>query len=110
MREEEFDQLVGEMKNRPLPPCPRTMERNVLRRVRLRAAEADATAGDWVFGLLPRPGFVLGAIVLTIALSSGISLYTSQSRLAGQADQRVAARALDFEVFHTPEVFSLEDK
>lgn len=108
MKENEFDSLIQRYGETPVPECPGTLETNVLRRIRVAGDEAGVTMLDWAVALVARPGFVLTALALTIAVSSSMTYFSSQSRPAVDQSELAASRALGFDVFRHKDFFDLE--
>lgn len=110
MKENEFDSLIQRMRDTPLPDCSGALENNVLRRIRVAADEASISLFDWALALIPRPGFVATAFILTIAVSSSITIYSNKSRPDMGQNEMVASRALGFDVFQSNDFFDLNNK
>jgi hypothetical protein len=110
MTENDFDSLIQRMRDTPVPDCPRALESNVLRRIRIAVDEASLSLFDWALNLIPRPGFVASAFVLTIAVSSGMTVFSNRSQLNVAQNETVASRALGFDVFQSKDFFDLDNK
>lgn len=107
MKKSHFEEIVGQIREAHLPDCPVSLESNVLGRIRLSADEAGQSLFDWLLGLVPRPGFVCTAFILTIAISLS-STIISIDRSADLAKQDlVASKALGFDVFQSSDLFNL---
>jgi len=107
MKENEFDDLVGRLRRVALPPCPGSMEQNVLRRIRLSRSEAESPL-TWLLGWMPRPSVALA----TMAVVTVSSLVTSTVALRAYEDERPAqARvALGFDAFTAPHHLPLNER
>lgn len=110
MEKKNFEKLVDQIRDEPLPDCPASLESNVLRRIRLAADEASRSLFDWVLGLVPQPGFVFAAFAMTVAISlSNTIISTNLHADVVQTDQ-VASKALDFDVFQGKDYLNLDEQ
>lgn len=110
MEKKNFEKLVDQIRDEPLPDCPASLESNVLRRIRLAADETSQSIFDWVLGLAPKPGFVFAAFAMTVAISlSNTIISTNLQADVVQADQ-VTSKALGFDVFHSKDFLNLDDQ
>jgi hypothetical protein len=107
MKENEFDSLIQRMRDTTLPDCPSSLESNVLRRIRVAGDETSLSLFDWMLALIPRPGFVATAFVLTIAISFSITFHLNTSQQDIRQSEMVASKALGFDVFQSNDFFDL---
>ncbi len=76
MNNTEFNRLVDDLRESPLPPCPGNLEDNVLRRIRL-SREQEMSLAEWLLGWLGKPVFIAASLALvSIASFATVSLIT----------------------------------
>ncbi|MBC2603842.1 hypothetical protein [Puniceicoccus vermicola] len=110
MKEKDFDGWVSHMQEAPLPPCPVNVERNVLRRIRIKTEEETQSLLDWALGVIPRPGVVAAALALTIAVSSSIGILSTRAFADSRQSEIEASKALGFEVLQIQDVFDIHKR
>ena len=93
MYEREFDDLISEVKERDLPPCPEGVEANVLRRVRLHRAEGGPSGR--IRFLPPRTALAMTALALVIFTSSVVTLVSSSAYAENLRKREETNRVLD---------------
>jgi len=96
MKEQEFNRLVDTLRDSTVTPCPASLERNVLRRIRVSGSR-EYSLSDWLAGWLGRPVFV-AATLAVVVLSSFLT--TSLLSQSGISDDPAAE--LGFDVFANP--------
>lgn len=110
MNKEDFDQFILRIKNAPIPKCPASLEKNVLRRIKGAIEEPSLSIWDWLLGIAPRPQFIFTAVALTLTVSlSSALISTGLSANVAQKDA-LASKALGFDVFHGKDLLNLDDK
>ena len=107
---DQLEVLINRAKNSDVPVCPETLERKVLLRVRASQAAFDSSAWEWLLRLIPRPGFVFAAMAMVVIISSGISILSSQSKIAEPDRHFLADSALDFTVFQQTDLLRFEEQ
>ncbi|WFB34446.1 hypothetical protein P3T73_09755 [Kiritimatiellota bacterium B12222] len=88
------DPYIELAKHRDIPSCPKNLEAQVLRRIRLH--QQDLTPSRLPFNLSTAMAFTMIAILFTATAT--LSLSSAQNRKATQ--RQYAIQALDFDVFH----------
>jgi len=88
-----IDLLLDLEKKRPLPSCPKSLEANVLRRIRLAKQSLPSTMGLFSF----KTGFALA--MMAIVSTTGITLRFSKAQNRQVTQRQLAIQALDFDVF-----------
>lgn len=107
MKDQEFERLEAEFKNRPVPNCPPDMEVNVLRRVR-SAQSIDESGWSWLNSLILRPTFAAAALTVVVATSLSASLVSIG--IGNDHHPQSIRTALDFTAFSSKSVLQLDRK
>jgi hypothetical protein len=108
MHEQELDQALMQIRNEPLPPCPATVETQVLRWVRQDKQAQTPVWLAWTATVLSAPAALAAAIALFAIVSATITA-TSASTFASHNERQVAAsRALDFDFVKQTELVKFE--
>ena len=90
MNSDPLDQLLGMLAKEPLPPSPPNLEANVLRTVRLEAADRRPFAWpEWLS--LPRFGTATAAVALLLGLLVGSGAREARIDFAQAATRQVLA-------------------
>jgi hypothetical protein len=89
-----IDQYLDLEKNRPLPTCPKSLEVNVLRRLRLAKQTLPSTTDLFNF----KTGFAVA--MMAIMSTAGITLRFSKIQNRQVTQRQLAIQALDFDVFN----------
>ena len=110
MKKFNFEDLVEQITEAPLPDCPASLETNVLRRIRLAADENSQSLSDWALGLVPKPSFVFTALAMTVAVSLSSSIILTSLNADVSQSEIVASKALDFDVFQSKDFLTLGDR
>lgn len=110
MEKKNFENLVEQIRDAPLPDCPASLEPNVLRRIWLATDEASQSLSDWVLGLLPQPGFVFAALAMTVAVSLGSTAISTNLHADATPSEMVASKALGFDVFQSRDFLNLDEQ
>lgn len=110
MKEKKLENLVEHIKNAPLPNCHGSLESNVLRRIRLAADETTQSLFDWLLGLAPKPQFVLTATALTLVVSFGSTVISTNLHADIAQKEVMASKALGFDVFQGKDFLNLDDQ
>lgn len=98
MNESSLDPLISALKERPLPPCPVEVERNVLRRV--RSSSQDVLTTLILFQTPATRAVVLAsAAAVAILLGSTTAFWTTTIENKHVLERKQAIHALDFDVF-----------
>ena len=93
MKEKEFNSLVEQIRDDPVPSCPANLEQNVLRRIRL-ARGREAGLVDWLGSWLTRPAFLATTLAVVVVSSFATASFISLTR-----HQEDPVAALGFDVF-----------
>lgn len=110
MEKKNFEKLVEQIRDAPLPDCPGSLESNVLRRIRLAADETTQSLFDWVLGLAPKPGFVFAAFAMTVAISLSNTIISNNLHADVAQSEQVASKALGFEVFQSKDLLNFDNQ
>jgi hypothetical protein len=108
MDDNQLENFIEQTKQFGVPDCPDSVEQNVLRRVRLSSLKSRQSAWDWLFNLFSHPGFIAGALAMVAVVSSGVSIFSTQSDADEQNNHLLAVSALDFNVFKKTELLNLD--
>jgi hypothetical protein len=99
MKEPILDPLILALREQCPPPCPGTLEANVLRRLRLMN-EAEASAQPFGLDLVALRSATVGAMVLvSVLLGATSALWASTVERKRAVERQQIAMALDFDVF-----------
>lgn len=109
MNNQNLDHLIDGLKAAPIPACPRALEQNVLRSIRLAKDGDSESLIDIVLEFLPRPAVALAAVALSVAVSSSMTFVVNQSQAVMQHNRVLASDALGFDVFQNKEIFTLDN-
>ncbi len=93
MNEKEFNSLVEQLRDDPVPACPGNLEQNVLRRIRL-AGRREAGLMEWLGGWLTRPAFLATTLAIVVLSSFATASLVFQTTVP---EDPVAA--IGFDVF-----------
>lgn len=109
MKKHTIDQLIHAERARELPTCPGNLEANVLRRIRLSRRDAvECGNANWLPGLLPCKGAVLGALALVLFLSTSASVFVATRHAEATSRVHLASNSLDFEVFEPTHILNFD--
>ena len=108
MNDNQLENFIEQAKQFGVPDCPDSVEQNVLRRIRLSSLKSRQSAWDWLFNLFSHPGFIAGALAMVAVVSSGVSIFSTQSDADEQNNHLLAVSALDFNVFKKTELLNLD--
>ncbi|WP_269541657.1 hypothetical protein [Cerasicoccus fimbriatus] len=109
MKQNDFDQIIRRMKDATVPDCPPSLENNVLRRIRITADETTQSISEWLFGLVPQPQFILSAVALTLTVSLGSTIISTNLQADVTQKKALALTALDFDVFQDNDYLNLNN-
>ena len=108
MNDNQLENFIEQAKQFGVPDCPDSVEQNVLRRIRLSSLKSRQSAWGWLFNLFSHPGFIAGALAMVAVVSSGVSIFSTQSDADKQNNHLLAVSALDFNVFKKTELLNLD--
>ena len=108
MNDDRLENFIAQARRSEVPDCPDSVEQNVLRRIRLSSLKSGQSAWDWLFNLFSHPGFIAGALAMVAVVSSGVSIFSTQSDADEQNNHLLAVSALDFNVFKKTELLNLD--
>ncbi|QYY35393.1 hypothetical protein [Ruficoccus sp. ZRK36] len=109
MTDQEFDNLITQVRQSPLPDCPGSLESHVLRRVRLSRNESEGLLWSWFTALLPKPAFVAAVITLVVGVSVFMTVMKTTTQISVAHKQQLAVRALDFGVLSNNEIMNFDN-
>lgn len=108
MHEQELEQVLEQIRNEPLPPCPAAVEPQVMRWIREGKQPQTPIWLAWPATVLSAPAALAAAIALFAIVSAAITA-TSASAYASHNERQVAAsRALDFDFVKQTELVKFE--
>lgn len=108
MNDDPLENFIKKAKQFGVPDCPDSVEQNVLRRIRLSSLKSGQSAWDWLLNLFSHPGFIAGALAMVAVVSSGVTIFSTQSNTNEQNNHLLAVSALDFNVFQKTELLNLD--
>ena len=108
MNEKDFEERIWVLKDRGLPMCPRNLEANVLRSIRLIQDGNEGNIWNWIGSLIPKSSFVMATLALVIATSSMATLATAA--FASKSNRNVEVRrALGFNFITETKLVELDN-
>jgi len=109
MNQQKFEDLVDAVKSQPIPPCPRSVDDQVLRRVRNERSKSGQPTLTWLSSLLPQPGLIAAMLLIAVGLTSAITVLATKQQVTSARSQLIASAALDFDFFIQKELLDFED-
>lgn len=98
MNDLHFDALIQRAKTEALPGCPTSLENRVLHRVRQDQVDR-VSLWQQIRLAFAQPGVTIAMVVLTVAVSSGVTFLSARFLENTGPSHEIASLALGFDVF-----------
>ncbi|MEQ9825631.1 MAG: hypothetical protein ABQ298_14690 [Puniceicoccaceae bacterium] len=103
MNDLQFDALIQCAKTEALPDCPESLEARVMQNV-LQDREGRVSLWQQIRFAFAQPGLAIAMVVLTVAVSSGVTVLSSRYLDDATATREIASLALGFDVFQATDL------